>query len=617
MGRYQQLYKNDKKYYCTNSPVIIEASAIEKDTIDNAVIVHIKIRNIDLRRIVACKVTISSYEINGSNLIETIDYSYLDLAINRGEYFGSQTPIYVPNDTRKIDVAIKEIVFENGELWKANNAWKEVESQILLKDIFNDLELVQEYQLVSNCSGMYVPVKSQEVFLCSCGAINKVGDCCYQCQATFEKLNECLDEEFLKVHLKERIARQQKEEEERLNRERIERETEENRIKLEEEKLAAKREIFKKKIKCLAIVLSTALILGVLCFFLLSRVYLPYKHNNDKYNEAVELLNNCEYDAASEAFGKLGNFKDSAEKASEAIYAKADKCFNEEKYAEAILTWKEIIEFSDSKKRIKETEDILYKANYEEGINQCESGNYTEGLRLLGLCEDYEDVQELIFKYSYKYAKESFEKGDYNIACTYFERISGYENADTLYIESKYLYGEQCEKEGKYTEAITAYTVTADYKDSKDRILECKYLYVKTNYEMTDTNLTYNYLKELQVVNYKDSAIIFNELSKVKVKIVAINDSKTSNIDMDSINRNGQIVFHYKIVSGIPDKDYVIESHLKMPGYTEDVFSEVVKVGEEWYRWYDPNSNKSTGTATITIYDSDGNKLCSDSVYLM
>ena len=34
MGRYQQLYKNDKKYYCTNSPVIIEASAIEKDTIE-------------------------------------------------------------------------------------------------------------------------------------------------------------------------------------------------------------------------------------------------------------------------------------------------------------------------------------------------------------------------------------------------------------------------------------------------------------------------------------------------------------------------------------------------------------------------------------------------------
>ena len=75
-----------------------------------------------------------------------------------------------------------------------------------------------------------------------------------------------------------------------------------------------------------------------------------------KYNEALELVENKNYDEAIAIFEELGDYSDSADMICEAKYKKAEELMSNKKFDVALEIFNELGNYSDSKDKIS---DIL------------------------------------------------------------------------------------------------------------------------------------------------------------------------------------------------------------------------------------------------------------------
>ena len=314
--RFQELYRLPSKLYVDGSPVVIEAGVLLKDKNTNQVLAQIKIRNIDYRIITACKISVRAFEPNGLELEGVPTFLYLDVKASIGEEFGSRVPVYLPcNSTRKISVSVIEVVFSDSSVWKGDIfEWYSVPKQESMKEKFLDEELVKQVALDIGEDCKYIPVMRDELFLCSCGAINKSdANKCYQCGRDYVSITQKLDYNSLMEHKTERI----KKEAEDLETAR--------RIAAEKEKIHLKR------IKLITFVTASfvALVSGV---FLYQNNIKP----SMRYKEAMNLMDGGYYAEARDLFLENQEYKDSKDKIEEcnkAILSVADVgdtvCFGE------------------------------------------------------------------------------------------------------------------------------------------------------------------------------------------------------------------------------------------------------------------------------------------------
>lgn len=89
-----------------------------------------------------------------------------------------------------------------------------------------------------------------------------------------------------------------------------------------------------------------------------------------KYNDAITLFNNGEYEQAIEAFESLGNFKESKFKINEAEealkeekYALAEDCYKKQEYIEAIKIFNSLDGYKDSKDKIEHIYNMFSSGN--------------------------------------------------------------------------------------------------------------------------------------------------------------------------------------------------------------------------------------------------------------
>ena len=205
--RYQTLVKSDVALCSEGCPIIIEASAIVNDTSKDQILAQLKLKNISDRKIIACKVSVEAFEVNGSVLNGVDGVSYLDLSAKQGDTFGTKTPIYLPDKiTRIIKPSVTEIVYEDHEIWTpSGNEWKPIPEQDKVQ--FADPELQKQFKMEAGGTSVFKPVLFDGFFRCSCGTINKEGTKCYKCQNTYEKVASILaDEQGLVDRKEERVS---------------------------------------------------------------------------------------------------------------------------------------------------------------------------------------------------------------------------------------------------------------------------------------------------------------------------------------------------------------------------------------------------------------------------
>lgn len=346
--RLEVLMKSTDALYSKGSPIILEACALYLDRTTNNCIAQLKWRNIDSRPIKAVMIEIDGFDAFNQPL-EPFTYQYDRLQTSQGKTFGEKVPVTIPsNNTVRFDIRLKAVSFVEGNVWEGDAPFSALPQP---RNNTISPELLEQYKRDLRESGCesaakYEPQKFDGLWQCGCGSWQTIGNKCLNCGASWDILKEISDERALVTHLEEYEKEQARlhklAEEERLAKEAAEAERQKALMKqraAEEE--AARIEAAKKKKKTIiASITGTLLVVLFACYMLIFKPML-------EYNSATDLLKSGQYDEATIAFEKLGDYSNSATQAKESQYQKGISLMNAGDYVSAYFTLSAIRNYSD------------------------------------------------------------------------------------------------------------------------------------------------------------------------------------------------------------------------------------------------------------------------------
>lgn len=173
---------------------------------------------------------------------------------------------------------------------------------------------------------------------------------------------------------KQKLAKEEKARQAKLLKEEQKKKQEEARAQKALQKTSAKPKKERKPFRPNIALIAAALSLGLLTFVVYTYVIEP----NNKYKNAMELVEQGSYDEAITVFEDLGNYKDSEYQVKETIYKKADALYNSGEQIEAAKIFNNL-RFNDSEERVKVIKqelidnakigDTIYFGDYEQDGN--------------------------------------------------------------------------------------------------------------------------------------------------------------------------------------------------------------------------------------------------------
>ncbi|MBP5261115.1 MAG: TIR domain-containing protein [Clostridiales bacterium] len=208
---------------------------------------------------------------------------------------------------------------------------------------------------------------------------------------------------------------------------------EELKSRCKELKGAEEKELKKKKNKTRNIVIIVASIVMIAVAVVLTfSVFIP----NSKYNSAIALMNEGNYEEAIVAFTELNGYKDSSSKidaCKESIlqgkYNSALALFDNKEYEQAITAFEELGEYQDSSEKILESKYQIAKA-------LMDNEQYAEAIELFGSLGSYSDCEELLESCTeskkYNDAVSLMDDGQLLDAIDILEDINPYRDSQTL-----------------------------------------------------------------------------------------------------------------------------------------------------------------------------------------
>lgn len=385
--RYSRVFSLSENLYATDSPIVIEAGALQKDNQTGSILAQIKMKNISAKVIKAVKVKLTLFDVAGNILADGVEHQYLDLKVSRDESFGSKSAIKLKESTtRSFSVNITAVVFEDGSVWSGTaNPWETLSQRTDLLNHFKSIELVKQFELTYGSPCHYVLLEEKDLWHCTCGALNKNNEPkCHKCGKSLKALQE-LDVPALQAAKEKRVEEERIAAEEKAERER--KEAERERKEAEMAKIAA--EAKKKRTKKIAaIVVPIVCVIVVAVLLVYKMVLVPSK----QYNEAIVLVNEEKYEEALIAFEALNEYKDSQNYVelcyNEVQYGKAISLMDEQKYQEAVSIFENLAGYKDSKVKI---EFCNQEIKYDKAVVLLDAGIYDKAIEAFSALGDYKD----------------------------------------------------------------------------------------------------------------------------------------------------------------------------------------------------------------------------------
>lgn len=327
--RYSRLFTLPENLYAVGSPVVIAAGTLLKDNQTGKIVAQLKLRSISSEIIKAVKVNLSLFDTAGNPIGNVVEYEYLDLDVSRDTEFGQKNPVFVAESkARSYKVAVTEVVFLDRSVWTTNiEAWEPLSRPVPLK--INDPELLKQYQLRFGYRSIYEPKEEKDLWYCTCGELNHIGEGCHCGNSLFEL--QTVDMVALEREKNERLSEEAQQ--------------------AAAEKAAAEIQRQKNK-KTLSIVMA-AVCAVVALMLLVAKVIVP----NNEYNAAVALMEAGQYNEAIAAFEAMEGYKDSTTQIEECKYMSAVSLIEAGQYQEAIAAFKAMEGYRDSEERV----DSIYR----------------------------------------------------------------------------------------------------------------------------------------------------------------------------------------------------------------------------------------------------------------
>ena len=368
--RYTRLYTLPENLYTEGAPLVIAAGALLKDNQTGKVLAQLKYRSICSRPIRAIKVLITGYDMAKTEVCRE-EHQYLDLEMGRDDYWGAKEAVYLPDrSVRSYSAEVLAVYYADGGSYVSDSRnWEPLQEQAGLDTKLWDKELAKQYRIDTTPKSAFVPMRQKDLWLCACGEINRGGEHCHVCGQELDMLIAKLDVDTLRKEKTERLRRE------------AEHASAVDAVRDEHAKKAKKIALIAAPI---AVIAAAAIVFSVIS-----------SRNARAYDDALALLEAGRYNEADVAFTKLGNYKDSAEKAAEAAgkgqentaYAKACKLLDNKSYDEAHDAFIALGDYEDSAEKAS-------KAMYQNAGELLENGSFDEAYELYTKLGDYRDSAE-------------------------------------------------------------------------------------------------------------------------------------------------------------------------------------------------------------------------------
>lgn len=657
--RFTELFRISPNTHQNGSPVILSSGVLFRDNYNGKVLAQMVLGNLSKGTVVACKIEIRTYAVNGQSL-DTVSHQYMDMRVAPNGVFGGNLSITLPDpSTRRIHVVVKEVVLDPFKVWTCEDELQYPMPQpVRIDAVLPDPRHQQYYSGIIGKSAVYAPQQDQGLFLCTCGQLNMAEEGpCRRCGSTFEMLSEALNPEKIEAGVAEMIRQ---EEEARIAAEKAAEEARIQREKEAAEKLALKK-ARRKKVRKVILTVAAILVAMVLLAGLTVKVIIPAVEESNAYKSAVTMMSEGRYEDAETLFLSLDDYKDASTQALECRYQLAQQQFENGDYAAAIDTWNQISGYADSLERADEALIQWKEQDYRNALALKESGNYEEAARefarldgykdsaeqqtqclqlqremdynaaleaiaagkfmdamaLFADLEDYLDAAEQFANAAYRQAMEFLNTKDFQNAASYFQKAGQFEDAPKRYLDALYQYGCKQLADKKYAAAITTFEKCEGYGDTSRKVMDAKYGYCQENKDATNTT-TYNYLKELVASNYYGAQALYREVFGWKIEIVAFNNNPYDSVsNQTSLSKYQNMCVHFRVSGGEPGATQNIRTVITLPsGYSGTVYHTGAKDGDVLctYGWYDTPAYAPAGTLYFSAYDEAGNLLVSTSV---
>lgn len=215
---------------------------------------------------------------------------------------------------------------------------------------------------------------------------------------------------------------------------------------------------------------------------------------SSRYNDALALCENGEYDTAITEFTALSNYKDSDVKANHAKYLKAMSLFESKQYAEAGNIFESLGSYEDSKSMLLETQ-------YSLAIEDAENGRYNDAATQFTALGAYSDSRERASLCLYAYAEQLYYNQEFDLAADIYEQLGNFADSSEKAITTKYTAADYYAKNGEYECACELYEELGSYADCSERLLQTQFAYA-------------NHLTEIE--NYKKAIELYSALDKMQ-----------------------------------------------------------------------------------------------------
>lgn len=468
-----------------NSPLVLCSMKLTLEPDDGGLYAYARFMNIQPDRLRSLTVDIICYDAVRREIDRIENYTYSGIDIGRNEEFGYNRKIPMNNpETRNIEFVLKEITNTADQKW-VNEGNRRFDKSLEQQNIYTVLgDLNKQFIDVCTRNGInstklvFQPIFGNSYWLCACGCFNWGAEhSCYDCGSDRDWLRESVSEEYLLKQKEknshptidlEKYGAAHEAEERRKQRAEFEKRQQE----YHQQQKAAKTPKVKpikcnygsgsSKTKMLIIVLVVIAVVAALALGVV-KLAIPYF----SYANAKNAMSDGRYDTAIIEFKKLDGFLDSKEQLLQAIYGKAENVYSLGDKTGAAELYRSIEDYSDSKEKYNRTQ-------YEIANQYIADDKYMEAAKILEGLGNYKDSSDLLnqcFDNIYQQAVEALKNNRYNIAYESFGYLGDYKDSVQYLNQCIYKKAGNLYKKQQYAEAIKAYESIRDYQDT-DKILE-------------------------------------------------------------------------------------------------------------------------------------------------
>ena len=152
---------------------------------------------------------------------------------------------------------------------------------------------------------------------------------------------------------------------------------------------------------------------------------------NSKYQQALALRENGQYDEAIAVFAELGDYSDAAAQNTETKYQQAVSLREAGEYESAIAAFVSLNSYRDAEIQIEE----MKQEKYQQAVTLRENGQYDDAIAVFKALGNYSDSKTQITETKYQQANNLNAAARYDEAYAIYVTLTGYKDVDKLLAE--------------------------------------------------------------------------------------------------------------------------------------------------------------------------------------